>query len=206
MSPFVTRSKLIAMVAAGALGLALGACGDDNGSGGNAGNTLSQSTTATDTQTQTQTTPAPSGPAPVEAKKVTPAPAEASASTKPKPQKGTGSPPSKLEAEDLIVGKGAPAKEGDTVSVQYVGVLFKNGKEFDSSWQGKKERGQPFQFQIGAGQVIPGWDKGVAGMRTGGRRKLIIPADLAYGSQGSPPTIPPNAALIFDIDMEKAGT
>ena len=105
-------------------------------------------------------------------------------------------------AQDLIVGKGARAKSGDTVSVQYVGVLFKNGKEFDSSWEGKKEPGQPFQFTIGGGQVIPGWDQGVAGMREGGRRKLIIPADLAYGAQGYPPDIPPNAALIFDIDLE----
>ena len=105
--------------------------------------------------------------------------------------------------QDLIVGKGKRAKSGDTVSVQYVGVLFENGKEFDASWKGGK--GQTFQFPLGGGQVIPGWDQGVVGMKEGGRRKLIIPPDLAYGAQGFPPDIPPNAALIFDVDLVKAG-
>ena len=107
--------------------------------------------------------------------------------------------------QDLIVGKGKRAQTGDMVSVQYVGVLFSNGKQFDASWNGSKP-GQGFQFPLGAGQVIPGWDQGVVGMREGGRRKLIIPADLAYGAQGFPPDIPPDAALIFDIDLEKAGS
>ena len=118
--------------------------------------------------------------------------------------KGSGDPPSKLVVQDLIVGDGKRAQTGDTVSVQYVGVLFSNGKQFDASWNGSKP-GQGFQFPLGAGQVIPGWDQGVVGMREGGRRKLIIPADLAYGAQGFPPDIPPDAALIFDIDLEKAG-
>jgi len=118
--------------------------------------------------------------------------------------KGSGQAPAALVAQDLIVGKGKKAKAGDPVSVQYVGVLFKNGKEFDASWKGNRP-GQPFQFVLGGGQVIPGWDQGVVGMKVGGRRKLIIPADLAYGAQGYPPDIPPNAALIFDIDLKKVG-
>lgn len=119
---------------------------------------------------------------------------------KPKVAKGTGAPPSKLVIHDLIVGKGPAAKAGQTLSVQYVGVLFKTGKQFDASW----DRGQPFSFPLGQGQVIPGWDQGLVGMHVGGRRQLVIPAKLAYGAQGSPPTIPPNAALIFDIDLISA--
>ena len=91
--------------------------------------------------------------------------------------------------QDLIVGKGKRAKAGDMVTVQYVGVLFSNGKQFDASWQGSRP-GPGFDFPLGAGQVIPGWDQGVVGMREGGRRKLIIPAELAYGAQGYPPDIP----------------
>jgi peptidylprolyl isomerase len=119
---------------------------------------------------------------------------------KPKVAKGTGAPPSKLVVRDLIVGKGPAAKAGQTLSVQYVGVLFKTGKQFDASW----DRGQPFSFPLGQGQVIPGWDRGLVGMHVGGRRQLVIPAALAYGTQGSPPTIPPNSALIFDIDLISA--
>ena len=127
---------------------------------------------------------------------------EADIDRKPKVPKGKGDPPTELVVQDLIVGKGKRAQSGDTVSVRYVGVLFENGKEFDSSW--KSGKGQTFQFPLGGGQVIPGWDQGVAGMREGGRRKLIIPPELAYGAQGFPPDIPPDAALIFDIDLVKA--
>jgi FKBP-type peptidyl-prolyl cis-trans isomerase len=110
----------------------------------------------------------------------------------------SGPAPSTLQVKDIIKGKGPAAKPGDQLSVQYVGVLYKNGKEFDSSWS---RNAQPFAFQLGAGQVIPGWDKGVKGMRVGGRRELIIPARLAYGPQGQPPTIPPDAPLLFVIDL-----
>ena len=95
-------------------------------------------------------------------------------------------PPTKLETKDLIVGTGAEAKAGDTVTVNYVGVLYKSGKVFDASWK----RNEPFTFTLGKGQVITGWDQGIAGMKVGGRRELIIPAALAYGAKGSPPTIP----------------
>ena len=119
--------------------------------------------------------------------------------TKPKIEASSDTPPTELETEDIVVGDGAEAKEGDTVSVQYVGAIFDTGKEFDASW----DRGQePFEFTLGAGEVIQGWDEGVAGMKVGGRRKLIIPPDLGYGAQGSPPTIPANATLVFVVDLE----
>jgi peptidylprolyl isomerase len=113
----------------------------------------------------------------------------------------TGDPPTRLEVKDLKTGTGAEAKPGDQVSVQYVGVLYDNGSKFDSSY----DRGQPFSFKLGGGQVIQGWDQGVAGMKVGGRRELIIPPDLAYGAQGQPPTIPPNATLVFVIDLVSIG-
>ncbi|HYM55496.1 MAG TPA: FKBP-type peptidyl-prolyl cis-trans isomerase, partial [Solirubrobacteraceae bacterium] len=109
----------------------------------------------------------------------------------------SGPAPTKLEAKDLIAGTGAEAKAGQTVTVNYVGVLYKGGKEFDASWK----RNEPFSFSLGKGQVITGWDQGVAGMKVGGRRELVIPSALAYGAKGSPPSIPPNAPLVFVIDL-----
>jgi peptidylprolyl isomerase len=106
-------------------------------------------------------------------------------------------PPKKLVTRDLIEGKGDAARSGDQVTVQYVGVDYKTGKQFDASW----DRREPFPFQLGAGQVIPGWDEGVEGMRAGGRRELIIPPRLAYGRQGQPPAIRPNATLVFVVDL-----
>ncbi len=113
----------------------------------------------------------------------------------------TGSPPTQLQVKDLKTGTGAEAKSGDQVSVQYVGVLYDNGSKFDSSY----DHGQPFSFKLGGGQVIPGWDQGVAGMKAGGIRELIIPPNLAYGPQGQPPTIPANATLVFVIDLVSIG-
>ena len=118
-------------------------------------------------------------------------------STKPKVEVPDGAPPKELESDDLVEGDGAEAKTGDTVTMEYVGVSYSNGKEFDSSW----ERPEPFTFQLGSGQVIPGWDQGIPGMKVGGRRKLIIPPDLAYGQAGSPPDIGPNETLIFVVDL-----
>ena len=117
-------------------------------------------------------------------------------SEKPQPET-SGEPPSELVSEDIVEGDGATAAEGDTVTVQYVGVDFETGEEFDSSW-GR----EPFEFELGAGQVIPGWDEGVVGMKEGGRRQLTIPPDLAYGPTGQPPAIGPNATLAFVIDLE----
>jgi len=108
-------------------------------------------------------------------------------------------PPGKLVIKDLKVGTGKEAKKGDTVSVQYVGSLYHNNTVFDNSW----DKGQPFSFPLGQGQVIPGWDKGVEGMKVGGRRELVIPPDQGYGAQGSPPTIPGGSTLVFVVDLEK---
>jgi peptidylprolyl isomerase len=99
--------------------------------------------------------------------------------------------------KDLITGTGAVAKEGSNVTVNYVGVLYKTGKEFDSSWSRK----QTFSTPLASGSVIPGWVQGIAGMKVGGRRELIIPPSLGYGKAGSPPTIPPNATLVFVVDL-----
>ncbi len=105
--------------------------------------------------------------------------------------------PDGLKYTDLVLGKGALPKTGQTVKVHYVGTLT-SGKKFDSS----RDRGQPFSFAIGEGQVIPGWDEGVATMRVGGRRKLVIPPKLGYGEAGAGGgTIPPNATLVFDIEL-----
>jgi peptidylprolyl isomerase len=117
--------------------------------------------------------------------------------TKPKVTVPGGPPPKKLETKEIEKGTGATAKSGDEVTVQYVGVGYDSEEEFDSSWS----RNEPFSFQLGAGQVIPGWDQGVAGMKVGGRRELIIPSNLAYGPAGSPPVIGPNETLIFVIDL-----
>ena len=114
-----------------------------------------------------------------------------------KPPKGA--PPKQLEVKDLVEGSGEEADSGDEVTVDYVGVNYKSGKEFDSSWS----RNEPFTFTLGAGEVIPGWDQGVEGMKVGGRRELIIPPELAYGYPASPPVIPPNETLIFVIDLRE---
>lgn len=100
-----------------------------------------------------------------------------------------------LKKEDLKVGKGKEAKTGDTVEVHYTGTLL-DGTKFDSSVGGK-----PFSFTLGKGMVIKGWDQGVVGMKVGGKRKLTIPSKLGYGKRGSPPKIPPNAALVFEIEL-----
>jgi peptidylprolyl isomerase len=122
-------------------------------------------------------------------------------SKKPAIPKPAGAPPTSLVKRDIVVGKGRAAKAGDSVSVQYVGVSWSTGKEFDASW----DRGQAFTFPLGAGQVIRGWDLGVAGMKAGGRRELVIPPDLAYGPAGSPPAVGPNETLIFVVDLQKIG-
>jgi len=161
---------LIAVVAV----LAVTACGDEDESGAGA----AQKPDATQTET------APSE----DALKDT--------STKPEIPKPTGIPPRKLVKQDIVKGKGPGAKAGDTVTVNYVGMNFSNGVEFDSSW----DSGQPFPVQLGAGMVIEGWDKGLVGIRKGGRRMLTIPPEMGYGAEGYPPDIPPNETLVFVVD------
>jgi peptidylprolyl isomerase len=116
-------------------------------------------------------------------------------SKEPKVTPPSGPAPTKLEIKDLIAGTGPVVKPGASVTVNYVGVLFKGGKVFDASWK----RGEPSTFPLSG--VIPGWTKGIPGMKVGGRRELVIPSALAYGAKGSPPSIPPNAPLVFVIDL-----
>jgi len=124
---------------------------------------------------------------------------EVSKDTKKKPTIGAceGTPPTALESIDVVEGDGAEAKPGDKLSMQYVGTIYDTGKEFDASW----DRGEPFEFDLGGGDVIAGWDQGIEGMKVGGRRELIIPPDLGYGAAGQPPTIPPNSTLVFVVDL-----
>ena len=171
------------MAGATALTLALGGCGGDDGNegAGEAGE--------------------PERPAPAKttaAEVPTVANAEDTKS-KPKISKPSGKPPTGLVSRDLVQGKGRVARSGASVRVQYVGVSHSTGEEFDASW-GR----EPFEFPLGGGQVIPGWDEGVAGMKEGGRRLLVIPPDKAYGAQSPSPDIGPNETLVFVIDLLKA--
>ena len=184
------------MLAAAALGTA--ACGNDDESASTAPQPAATTAAA---PPPTATAPATTVAAPAV---TTTAPAKAPTrsvskeiNTKPAIPKPTGTPPTKLVVDDIVKGKGKTAKAGDDVTVQYVGVSYSTGEQFDASW----DNGQPFQFQLGAQKVIPGWDRGVAGMKKGGRRQLVIPPDLAYGAQGQPPVIAPNETLVFVIDL-----
>ena len=116
---------------------------------------------------------------------------------RPQIDKPDGDIPFELGIDDLVVGDGAEATKGSKVEVHYVGVAFSTGEEFDASWN----RGQPFRFTLGKGQVIPGWDQGVAGMRVGGRRKLTIPSAMAYGARGAGGVIKAHEPLVFVVDL-----
>ncbi len=120
-----------------------------------------------------------------------------SASEKPTVDVPEGPAPGELELDDLTVGDGPEAAAGQTVEVHYVGVAHAGGKQFDASW----DRGDTFEFGLGAGQVIPGWDQGVEGMRVGGRRRITIPPHLAYGKQGAGGVIGPDETLVFVVDL-----
>ncbi|MGN6556775.1 MAG: FKBP-type peptidyl-prolyl cis-trans isomerase [Solirubrobacterales bacterium] len=124
--------------------------------------------------------------------------AEAKKKTKPKVVPPKGPKPKSLVVKDLEVGTGPEAKSGDELTVQYVGVGYESGTQFDSSW----DRHEPFTFTLGEGKLIKGWEEGLEGMKVGGRRELITPSDYAYGSEGSG-NIAPNATLVFVIDLLK---
>ena len=112
-----------------------------------------------------------------------------------------GPPPAELVVEDIVLGEGDEARSGQQVSVHYVGVAWSTGSQFDSSW----DRDEPFEFGLGAGEVIQGWDRGVAGMRAGGRRRLTIPPHLGYGSRGAGRAIKGGETLVFVVDLISAG-
>jgi peptidylprolyl isomerase len=169
------RPITISLVAAAALGLA--ACGKSY-----------------------KTADIPSGgekaPAALLASSTTPTPSNPALKKKPTVSVPTGPAPKKLVTKDLIVGNGKVATKTSGVTVNYVGVLYKNGKQFDASW----DNGQPFTTTLGQGQVIKGWDQGIPGMKVGGRRELIIPPNLAYGPQKQA-KIPANSTLVFVVDL-----
>lgn len=120
--------------------------------------------------------------------------------TKPDVPSPSGPPPRELYSTDVVKGTGPTAVSGERVSVHYVGVSYSTGEQFDSSW----DRGEPFGFPLGAGKVIPGWDYGVSGMKVGGRRLLVIPPNMGYGSRAVG-SIKPNETLIFVVDLLKLG-
>jgi len=193
--PQFAKTRSIPVAALLVLALAAAGCGDSTSE-----SAADKSAAKAESEAKNQK-PIPE-PKPLTAQTATPTPGEADINTKPKVPKGSGAAPTALKAETLIAGSGDAIKNGQQATVNYVGVLFKTGKEFDTSW-GKGK--QPFQFALGSGGVIQGWDQGVLGMKVGERRRLTIPADLAYGAQGSPPKIGPNEPLIFDIDLKKIG-
>ena len=185
------RRRHLAAILPGLAAMAVAGCGGSNDS-----DTAkivpppSQSQTLTFTPTTASTGPTgPTGPTIV-------TPTHGTLSVEPKITVPKGSPPSSLVSKDLVTGTGASAKAGDTIIVNYIGALYKNGKVFDSSWSRK----QTFTTALGEGAVIPGWDQGLVGMRVGGRRELIIPPALGYGKNGQG-AIPPNATLVFVIDL-----
>jgi peptidylprolyl isomerase len=116
---------------------------------------------------------------------------------KPQVDVPAGAPPAVLEIDDLVVGEGDEAVPGKQVEVHYVGVSWSTGEQFDASW----DRGDTFTFPLGGGRVIPGWDRGVAGMRVGGRRRLVIPPHLGYGDRGAGGVIKPGETLVFVVDL-----
>ncbi len=190
----MTLKASMTAVAAAAAALGLAACGGSSKTGGVAlapgsgpTNTTISTVTATTTTATTSTTSVTT-------------PTSGPLSTEPTIKRPTGPAPTKLVVTDLIKGTGTAAADGDTVYVNYVGELYKNGKVFDASW--KDTPGKTFSFVLGEGQVISGWDKGLVGMKVGGRRELIIPPSLAYKSEKSGP-IPPNSTLIFVVDLIK---
>ena len=159
---------------------ALAACGGDDDEGSPPKTATSQPDTGTATE-----------PSPAEAEK-----ALKDTSKKPVIPQPTGTPPRKLVIEDIVKGKGTPAKRGSVVVVNYVGENFSNGEQFDASW----DRGQTFTLKLGRSKVIEGWTRGLMGIRKGGRRMLTIPPEMGYGAEGYPPDIPPNETLVFVVD------
>jgi peptidylprolyl isomerase len=188
-------------LALGAACIGLAACGGSTKTADIPSGSGDTGTAAATTETATTTTPAK---APVFAKptaEVTKIADAVGTDTKKKPKipKPTGKPPAKLMVVDIVKGTGAPAADGDTLTVDYAGNSWSTGKEFDASWNS----GQPFPVTLGQGSVIQGWEHGLQGMRQGGRRLLVIPPDLGYGSSGSGTKIKPNETLVFVVDARK---
>ncbi len=170
--PAVRRGLIISIISI-CLGLAIAGCGGGDDESSSSGDSSAPASS-----------PAPSSAAPSEVGK-----------TKPEVVV-SGGPAQTLEKNDLVVGTGKEAKAGDEVAVHYVGVGQQSKKEFDASWGG-----EPFAFGLGSGLVIAGWEEGIVGMKVGGRRELVVPGELGYGPEGSPPEIGPNETLVFVVDL-----
>jgi peptidylprolyl isomerase len=187
--------------AVAAISLGLAACGSGTKTAaipsGGADTGSSATTTSTTTTTPTTTTTTFAKPT-AEITKLANA-VGTDTKTKPKIPKPSGSPPKQLTVVDIVKGKGAAAKSGDQITVDYAGDSWSNGQEFDASWN----RHQTFPLTLGQGQVIQGWDQGLVGIKPGGRRMLVIPPGLGYGASGSPPKIKANETLVFVIDRRK---
>ena len=179
------RSKLITLTLALVLAAAIAACGEDDDTSSGSGAESAATPTPTETATESGVEAIVQG-------------IGKDTKTKPEVPAPQGDPPPELVIREIVPGKGPKAKAGDELTMQYVGISWSTGQQFDASW----DRGaEPFAFQLGAGMVIPGWDQGLVGLRKGGRRLLIIPPDMGYGPQGTPDgTIAPNETLIFVVD------
>ena len=180
------RGRVIALLAVGALGL--GACGEDEG-GDAALEPAIPANIPTETTDSTSSTGSPFRLASIKVSKDT--------SKKPTITEPSGDPPTELVTKDIVAGNGAAAQSGDSLEMHYLGAHF-DGEQFEASW----DSGNPFEFVLGEGKVIGGWDQGIVGMKAGGRRLLVIPPDLAYGDVGSG-TIKPGETLIFVVDLKK---
>jgi len=189
----MARTRLGSMLATFGLLALIAGCGSSSSSTIGVGNESDVSSVPHVAGETTPTSTTPTTPPTASAQTPTSGPL----ATKPAVTPPSGGAPTTLVTKELVKGAGPEAKAGEPVTVNYVGVLYHGGKEFDSSWK----RSEPFAFTLGKGQVIKGWDQGVAGMKVGGRRELIIPSELAYGKTGSPPTIPANAPLVFVVDL-----
>lgn len=183
-------SRLLALLLAlTALTFGLAACGDDDADSDSGGGSTAAATTSDDLKSPTAEDPGVTVRAAENLKK------------KPELEITAETQADELIEKDLVVGDGKTAEKGDKVTVQYVGVGFNSEEEFDASW----DRDEPFEFTLGEGAVIAGWDEGVVGMKEGGRRLLVIPGDKAYGESGQPPAIGPDETLAFVVDLEKVG-
>jgi peptidylprolyl isomerase len=178
------RTRHLIACGLAALALTAAGCGDDDSDdSAKSGDTTAQTDTTETDATQTE---ADSDAATGERKDA------------PKVEVPSGAPPSELKTRDIEVGDGAVAKANSPVKVDYTGVSYSTGKEFDSSYAAGRT---PIEFTLGEGRVIPGWEQGIEGMKVGGRRELIIPPKLGYGKQGFPPLIKPNETLVFVVDL-----
>jgi FKBP-type peptidyl-prolyl cis-trans isomerase len=188
--------RRLALILIACLGLALAGCGGGSSSDGDpasAGESASAEATSTE-GTGTEATSAESSPAP---KPLTPDPSKIKTDkTKPKVTVPKGVSTTKLSFRDLEDGTGPEAKSGDTLTVHYVGVGFKSKNEFESTWEDK-----PYTFVLGGGEVLPGLEQGIEGMKANGRREIIVPPTLGYGAEGVEPAIGPNEALVYVVDL-----